>query len=252
MFEMSENDNTICLNFSSEMHLVDRVIQTCRDYLKRFDVSDFSHFRQAFRELLLNAVEHGNLKIADRVVMCSIEHLDKWQFRITVEDEGDGFDYKSLDMKLPSDPHQIRKRGYALINTFTDRLEFNNKGNRVIAYISIPEMTTLSICEENGWQVITPSGDLTASIADRFRAVLVRLLDQGYGQYCFDFTHVEDIDSVALSVMIVFSKMLAQKNPDKKLKIVNAGKGLTELFHMTRMDRIYIVISKAISPVSHY
>jgi anti-anti-sigma factor len=223
------------------MHLADRVVQASREYLSQFEVEKFSQFRLVLRELLINAVEHGNREIVDRMVTCTIKHLGEWQFKITVEDEGDGFDYKSLDMKLPNDPDQLRKRGYPMINAFTDRLEFNDKGNRIVAYISIPHQTRFSIEQDNNTQVIRPSGDITASIADRLRAILVDLLDRGYRQYRFDFTNVEDIDSVALSVMIVFSKMLGSKGEMCQLEIVNAGKSLADLFHMTRMDRIYII-----------
>ncbi len=240
MFRISENDNTIIFSFSSEMYLINRVIQTCGEYMNHLNISGTSEFRLVLRELLLNAVEHGNMKDAERLILCNIEYLGNWQFRIIVEDEGDGFDPKILNMKIPDNPLQIRKRGYATINAFTDRLEFNEKGNRITAYISIPQTTTFHIEKDSkDRQIITPSGDITASISEDFRAVLVELIDKGYRQYCFDFTYVKDIDSVALSVMIIFSKMLSRKNGKTELEIVNAEKGLTELFRMTRMDKIY-------------
>jgi len=240
MFKISENNNTIIFNFSSEIYLIDRVIQTCREYMNHLNITRTSEFRLVLRELLLNAVEHGNLKNAERAVSCTIEHLGNWQFRIIVEDEGDGFDPKTLNMKMPENPGQIRKRGYAMINAFTDRLEFNEKGNCVTAYISIVQTTTFHIEKDSkDWQIITPSGDITASIAENFRTVLVELIDKGYRKYRFDFIYVKDIDSVALSVMIIFSKMLSKKNGKTELEIVNAEKGLASLFRMTRMDRLY-------------
>lgn len=243
MFRMSEDGNVISFTFSSEMHLVDRTIRICREYLNQFNVLRFSHFRLILRELLINAIEHGNQRAMERTVICSVEYVGEWQFKIVVEDEGEGFDYKTLDMRMPDDPNQIRNRGFALVNAFTDRLEFNDKGNRVVAYISIPQTTRFQVENEDGWQVIIPSGDITASIADRFREILVELADQGHRKYRLDFIHVEDIDSVALSVMIIFSKMLDKKNDEKRqLEIVNAGKALVDLFRMTRMDKTYRVI----------
>ncbi|MDM8525756.1 ATP-binding protein [Desulfococcaceae bacterium HSG8] len=242
MFKMNENGSSITFSFSSEMHLVDRVIQSCRDYLKHSGVSEFSQFRLVLRELLINAVEHGNRNIVEHTVICSIEHMGEWQFRITVEDEGDGFDPRTLDMKMPKDPEEMRKRGYPLVNAFTDQLEFSEKGNRVIAYIRIPRMTVFRIRDDNGWQIITPSGDITASIAEKFRTTLVELIDKGHSRYRFDLAHVEDIDSVGLSVMIVFAKMLSNKSSNMQLEIINSGKALIELFHMTRMTKTYKVI----------
>jgi len=245
MFKKTENRDSVTFSFSSEMHLVDRTIQGFRDYLNRFNISEFSASRLVLRELLLNAVEHGNQNRAERTVTSSIDHLGDWQFRFAVEDEGEGFDPQALDMKMPEDPHQLRSRGYALISAFADKLEFNDKGNRITAYVSIPlEMNFLQSQDEAGWQIITPSGDITAGTADKFRAILVMLIDHGHMKYQFDFTHVEDIDSVALSVMIIFAKMLAKKGEGWQLRIVNAGNALTDLFHMTRMNDIYKVMSK--------
>ncbi len=239
MFKISEDANSIFFSFSSEMMIVDRVIQSCRDYLKRFDIPEFSKFRLVLRELLINAVEHGNRKAVERTVSCRIEAMGGFQFKITVEDEGEGFDYASLSMELPKDPHQIRSRGYALIAAFTDKLEFNEKGNKITAFIHIHRETDYRIESCNDWQIITPSGDITAGTADKFRASLVSLIDRGHINYQFDFTHVQDIDSIGLSVMIIFAKMLAKKNAGRQLKIIHAGNVLTDLFHLTRMDKIY-------------
>lgn len=239
MFEISRDGDSITFNFSSEMEMVDRVIQSCRGYLGQFSIPEFSKFRLVLRELLINAVEHGNWNDADRVVTCSIYHMGKWQFRIMVEDEGIGFDPDEVNMNLPEDPYQLRNRGYPLINAFADRLEFNETGNQITVYLSTLQTTSFSVDHENGWQIITPSGDITASTADNFREILVRLLDRGNRQYRFDFRNVEDIDSVALSVMIIFSKMLTKESGKSRLEIVNARNALTNLFHLTRMDRTY-------------
>ncbi len=239
MFKTNQEANSITFSFSSEMELVDRVIQSCREYLAKFKVSEFSRFRLVLRELLINAVEHGNWNDPERTVTCNIHYIGDWQFKIMVQDEGFGLDPDSLDMKLPDDPAQTRNRGYPLINAFTNRLEFNEEGNCVTAYVAIPQTTKFTITSENDRQVITPSGNLTASTADEFRELLVELLDQGHRKYCFDFIHVEDIDSVALSVMIIFAKMLQKQGGKSRLEIVNPRQGIADLFHLTRMDRTY-------------
>ncbi|OQX22913.1 MAG: hypothetical protein BWK80_28725 [Desulfobacteraceae bacterium IS3] len=241
MFKMNEDENSISFSFSSEMRHADRVIQASDVYLKALGIAEASEFRLVLRELLINAVEHGNKKAVERLVKCDVTYLDEWQFRITVQDEGEGFDHRCLEMKLPDDPQENRRRGYALIHAFTDRLEFNEKGNCVTAYIGIPRQTSFSIRNENDFQIITPSGDITASITDNLRESLVDLLDRGYEYYRFDFVHVKDIDSVALSVMIIFAKMLAQKSTNRRPEIVNASSALADLFHMTRMDKMYEV-----------
>ncbi len=241
MFKTNETSNSISFVFSSEMRLIDRVIKVCQEFIEQFNASVFSEFRLVLREILINAVEHGNKKNIDYVVKCSVIHMGECEFMIVVEDEGDGFDHKTIDMKLPKDPRQTRRRGFALVNAFADLMQFNDAGNRVTVFISIPMITTFHIDNDNGCQVITPSGDITASVAEDFRTILVKLIDKGHRQYLFDLTHVRDIDSVAISVLIVFAKMLGKKKTKSELEIINAEKGLRDLFHMTRMDKIFKV-----------
>ena len=88
------------------------------------------------RELLDNAVEHGNRGIETRIVTGSLTYLGEGTFRIIVEDEGEGFDCAGLDVTVPEDPRRVKSRGYVLIHALADRLEFNEKGNRVTAYVS--------------------------------------------------------------------------------------------------------------------
>jgi len=88
------------------------------------------------RELLVNAITHGNRDIPNGVVICSIEEVDPFRFKIAVEDQGEGFDYADLDTALPENPRRLGDRGYKLINALSDTLQFNEKGNRITAYIT--------------------------------------------------------------------------------------------------------------------
>lgn len=63
MFNVNEKDNFIQFIISSDMRLIDRLILDAKKYLEQFNISDFSEFRLVLRELLINAVEHGNKKI---------------------------------------------------------------------------------------------------------------------------------------------------------------------------------------------
>ena len=67
------------------------------------------------------------------------------------------------------------------------------------------------------------------------------LLEEGVTKFRFDFSAVEDIDSVSLSVLIVFSKMVSKKE-DWNLQLINLNADLRNLFKMTRVDRIYDVL----------
>ena len=230
------------------MRLVDSVIKESQAYLQKFAISEFSSFKLVLRELLNNAIEHGNYSMAERTVTCTIEHIANKRFKITAADEGKGFAHDKLVMTLPEDPRQIRNRGYALINAFADQIDFHDNGNRITVYISYIEETTFSVVSENGRQIIIPSGDLTAATAEKFRVQLIRLLDEGHTHYRFDFKYVEDIDSVSLSVLIIFAKTLSPGTKTQKsketLEVVNLNKDLQDLFQLTRMDRLYNIIQQ--------
>lgn len=242
MFKIEENSSAIIFTLSSEMRLVDNVIRESQNFLKQHDISEFSGFKLVLRELLNNAIEHGNYNISDRTVLCRIEHIGDKRFKITVQDEGKGFDYNNLVMALPENPRQIRNRGYALINAFSDQIDFNDTGNRITTYITFMEETTYHVVGKQDWQIIIPSGDLTAATADNFRIRLIELLDKGHSRYRFDFKHVADIDSVSLSVLIIFARTLSSKGDEGKLEVVNMNQDLQDLFHMTRMDQVYSII----------
>jgi len=243
MFKTDEKSDSISFKLSSEMKLVDNVIRESQRFLKQCDISEFSGFKLVLRELLNNAIEHGNYNIPERLVLCRIEHIADKRFKITVQDEGKGFDYDELVMTLPEDPRQIRNRGYALVNAFSDQIDFNDRGNHVSVYITFIEETVYNVMKKNDWQIIIPSGDLTAATADNFRIRLIEMLDKGHERYRFDFKHVSDIDSVSLSVLIIFARTLSSKEDQGGLEVVNMNPDLQELFHMTRMDRLYNIVS---------
>lgn len=241
MFKINEDKDKITFCISSEMRLVDRVIQECMEYLKQYNVSGYSNFKLALRELLINAIEHGNKNIPECIVTCSIEHLSNGRFKWIIEDQGKGFDYNAIDMRLPENTKQVRNRGYALINAFVDQLEFNEKGNQVTAYISIVPETEFPIHDAHGWKVVQATGDITASSADKLRILLLDMLKQGHKQYRFDLNKINDIDSVSLSVFICFANMLKQGD-QTGLEVVNANKDIVNLFKMTRLDSIYKIV----------
>jgi anti-anti-sigma factor len=250
MFTIKKKNETITFEISSELLLVDRAITGAVKFLAGYNVPDESKFKLVMRELLNNAIEHGNKQMIEKKVSCRITRLpspppsqngQSKRFRIDVQDEGPGFDYKTLDFSLPEDPKQIRNRGYLLINAFTDEIRFNETGNKVSVFISFTNETRFALEEEDGTRVIIPSGNLTAATADQFREMLLALHKHGPHQFKFDFKHVEDIDSVCLSVLILLCKTMAKENQNYKLEIVNANKGLINLFQLSRLDEIYLI-----------
>jgi anti-sigma regulatory factor (Ser/Thr protein kinase) len=128
----------------------------CRRYL---DEQKATTYRILLREMLLNAIEHGNLEIdfdtktqalmtetyfeliderrrtdpyRNRVVTvdCLID-AQKIAFRIT--DEGKGFDHRAMIAKLTDERNETAHgRGIVMTMQEFDKVHYNEKGNSVL------------------------------------------------------------------------------------------------------------------------
>lgn len=94
------------------------------------------------RELLFNAIIHGNRNRQELSVKAAVEDLGGGRFRLEVEDEGPGFDYGLLDPRIPDDPRTLEKRGFPVVKALSTRIEFNDRGNRVAVLLDLPDART--------------------------------------------------------------------------------------------------------------
>ena len=137
MLQVDKSEKNITFQISSEASLVDNILKETERFVDRVNAKNRSDLMIVLRELLLNALIHGNENVAERHIKCRLEKLEKARLRIEVEDEGSGFDYQSLDMRLPKNPRHLKRRGYVLINALSDRIEFNSRGNCITAYLTL-------------------------------------------------------------------------------------------------------------------
>jgi anti-sigma regulatory factor (Ser/Thr protein kinase) len=123
----------------SSTQSIGSAIQELNCFLKRFNVSELSTTQATIilRELMVNAITHGNKGNAASSVNVLLERVKSNEFKIVVEDMGSGFNYAAIDTCIPDNPRSISNRGYVLIKAYSDRFEFNDKGNRVEAYFSV-------------------------------------------------------------------------------------------------------------------
>ncbi|MCP4106671.1 MAG: response regulator [Desulfobacteraceae bacterium] len=239
IFKSIGNDTTITYLISSRMYLVDRAVHETRGFLKRLGFKAFSEFNLILRELLINAVEHGNQNTPSKTITCSVEHVRNLLFRIIVADQGNGFDYRKLDMSLPKDPCKPRKRGYPFIYAFSEKIEFNEKGNQITVYHNTYKDTDFNAQIDNGWCVIRASGNITATVTHKFGNLLKKLVQDGNMKFRFDLSEVQEIDSVGLSAFILLNKTLSKKRTKPDLEIMNASPEIISLFRMTNLDKAY-------------
>jgi len=111
------------------------VIRVGEEFLQECNAGDFTKTSIVLQELLSNAIVHGNRNNPTQSVYCLMRHVGEGRLMIVVEDEGEGFDFARLDTSIPDDSRHVRNRGYTLIQNMCSKLEFNERGNRVTAYV---------------------------------------------------------------------------------------------------------------------
>lgn len=239
MYKIDESNDYISFEFSSDLKYVDRIIGDSVDFLKSNNIEQHNNFKLVVRELILNAIEHGNKNDASKNVKCKIGKSNNLLYKIEVEDEGEGFDYSNLDYQMPEDPNSLRSRGLPFVNTLADQIDFNEKGNKVSAFFSFHNETKFDVSNENGSLIITPTGNITSSVADNFRIILLEALDQNNPKLTLNFSKVEDLDSISLSLLITFAKMFNRKHPNVLINVTKMNKDIKNLFNLTRINKFY-------------
>jgi len=238
-----EEGRVCTLVFPSSMALVEAAVQDVKLFVARHlgaaAAEPGTSLAVVLREMLINAVEHGNFNRYSRRVQCRVEVLADGLVAMAVEDEGDGFDWRRLDLSLPPDPRQVRKRGLPLISAYSRHLTFNAKGNRVEAVVQLAPAAACQTERTAAGVVIHLAGMLGAAMADSLRNCLVQALAGDATGYCLDFHAVREVDSVGLSVLIGFARTLAQRGRRDRPAIVNLAPDLDALFRLTRMDLLY-------------
>ncbi len=192
----------------------------------------------AFRELVNNALDHGNKRDPSLTATAILERERPGQFLLTVKDQGEGFDHQALDMTMPGADEEHR-RGLPLVNDLAEWIRFNEAGNQVTVELRLPQKTLFQIELLDDWQVIRPNTDIAGEAAENFRTTLLDLAQSGHGKFRFDLVNVAEIDSISLSLFVVFNNMLKKRGLEPELEIVNAQRDIARLFHMTRLSRFY-------------
>ncbi len=132
----------------SEIRTVAGILQKTEKFVKSRGGKNPNDLLLVLRELLLNAILHGNKGVSGRMVRTLIEDVGDGRFRVDVEDEGAGFDFRRLSTKLPDDPKHLSRRGYLLISALSERISFMGKGSCVSVTVNLIEPKVLTSEEE--------------------------------------------------------------------------------------------------------
>lgn len=119
----------VASNVSNIRKISSRIVDLLME--RNVDKSRIFDIRLSAEEAVLNAIEHGNKKSSSLSVTVSIE-IDDDKAVIGVEDEGKGFDHRSLpDPTTDENILRSHGRGVYLVHKLMDEVQYNDNGNRV-------------------------------------------------------------------------------------------------------------------------
>ncbi len=130
---MSGVENTEFTIYSTPDY-VEQATQRVLDHLRQrgFITANELNLRLVLVELIGNAVEHGNRKVASKKVKVRIS-TDPQQANVVILDEGEGYDVETVWSGLnTTDATSERGRGLYLVKQYVDLMRTNRKGNEIL------------------------------------------------------------------------------------------------------------------------
>jgi CheY-like chemotaxis protein/anti-sigma regulatory factor (Ser/Thr protein kinase) len=142
---LSDKPHWIAVKARCTLEIADRLIRFFRELPTDLDADQRDAAANAFRELLINAVEHGGKLDPQKKVELHFIRTER-SIVYYIRDPGQGFSLDNLPhaaISHPGDPIEhikfrqaqgIRPGGFGLLllNNFADELIYNSKGNEVI------------------------------------------------------------------------------------------------------------------------
>ncbi|MBF0120492.1 MAG: ATP-binding protein [Desulfobacterales bacterium] len=129
-FDLKLEEKSLKISFSTTMENIDKADFETRKFLKSLGLeSELFSVSLVMREALTNAVRHGNQYDFNKMINYSIS-FDDSTLIIDVEDEGNGFNWRSAQDKEP-DPTCDHGRGIIIMRQYFTDYNYNEKGNKL-------------------------------------------------------------------------------------------------------------------------
>lgn len=137
MVTLVSSPESLLLRFDSDITFVDYAVSIVDDLLEYQGVPDPTNLLIVVRELLKNSVVHGNRNDTAKAVTLRLQRLNGGKLIIETEDDGPGFEATALG--IPRDGSRVapERRGFALIRALAERIELNDRGNRITVTMEI-------------------------------------------------------------------------------------------------------------------
>jgi len=137
---LTAGDDHLLLKFRSDITFVDLAVQIIGDLLEYQGIKDTTNILLVSRELLKNAVVHGNHNDRNQDVVYQLFRIDQDRFRLEVEDSGRGGGLRTAQTtgKGQESGHgqsEDNGRGFTIINSLSERVVFSETGNKITVFL---------------------------------------------------------------------------------------------------------------------
>jgi serine/threonine-protein kinase RsbW len=130
------------VQIQSNLNDINKFVTDVLISLKSLSISESVSFdiRLSLEEALINAMKHGNKNNPALAINIDYSVSDN-MFKVSVQDSGNGFDYKQLpNPTVEENLLKAKGRGVYLIRHLMDEVSFNRSGNKItmIKYLRRP------------------------------------------------------------------------------------------------------------------
>lgn len=128
--------STIELRFTSLRDLVPGICLAAAAFSAGPGGGEMPKVNLVLRELLSNAIEHGNQNDPRHYVVCRVTRINPQSVELSVTDEGRGFTADDVDLRFLDAPTDSSRGGLRLVNALSEALRFELGGRRVTCRVS--------------------------------------------------------------------------------------------------------------------
>jgi serine/threonine-protein kinase RsbW len=117
----------------SDVEELKKVEKFLIDILNEYDLEQkyFNNTYLCISEAVVNSIKHGNKNDLNKTISIVV-NCDENELNILIEDEGNGFDLNTIsDPTCKNNLKNESGRGIFIIKALTNKIEYNEKGNRI-------------------------------------------------------------------------------------------------------------------------
>ena len=137
-WQSEARDQMLTITMPTSLDMIDLAIERSCAFVMDFNLPTNPDLKIVIRELLMNAMTHGNRHDPSKPVFFRMSYCGQNRFKIEVKDAGNGFDYQRLNFLVTEEDQNTRKkRGLVLVNSLAEGLFFSEAGNFVTVFVTL-------------------------------------------------------------------------------------------------------------------